>query len=103
MLASERRRFRRIKGFWRAKVSFPGRSPIDCVVRNVSEGGALVELSVAVSAATKLRLYVEAHDVDVECVVRHVSGCYVGVEFVGYSERQRPNLDFGRRLGVSEA
>ena len=57
------------KGFWRAKVSLPGRYPIDCIVKDVSEGGALVELAAPVGIATKLRVYIEEHDVEVECVV----------------------------------
>jgi hypothetical protein len=61
------------KGFWRAKLSLPGRSPIVCIVKDVSEGGALVELVAPVGTATKLRLYIEEHDVDIECVVRHVA------------------------------
>ena len=46
----------------------------------------------------KIAPFIEEHDVDVECVVRHVSGHHVGVEFVGYYERQRQKLNFGRRL-----
>ena len=97
MPASERRRFRRKKGFWRATVSLPGRAPVDCILRDVSEAGALVELAVPPGIATKLHLYVEVHAVDIECVVRHVSGNFVGVEFLRYSDHQRTRLTFGRR------
>ena len=85
------------RGFWHAKVSFPGLPPIDCIVRDVSEGCALLELPVPSKVTTRLHLHIEEYGVDVECDVRHVSGHHVGVEFVGYSERERPVLCFGRR------
>lgn len=53
-----------------------------CIVRNISERGALLEFHGAPPAANRFRLSVDNPAIDAECDVRHRTGTAVGVFFV---------------------
>lgn len=52
-----------------------------CVIRNLSERGALIEFDGVPPAANNMRLLVDFEDFDVECDVRHRSGSAIGLYF----------------------
>lgn len=95
----ERRKHPRRKGFWRALAFLPGRSPLNCVVRDISEGGALLQFSEYPSFPAKFKLFIEAFDCDYVCEVRHSGSYGVGVYFWEKNPRQRDSLlaPFGKR------
>lgn len=99
----EKRKYPRRQGFWRAIACLPGRAPLNCVVRDISEGGARLEFTQVVVFPSRFQLYIEAHNLEYDCEVRH-SGAYgVGVEFM----RSRPCkkqefVHFGRRPKIPE-
>lgn len=95
----ERRKHPRRKGFWRAIATLPGRAPLNCVVRNISEGGALLQFSENPVFPAKFKLFIEAFDCDYVCEVRHSGAQGVGVYFWETNPRQRGDLlsPFGKR------
>lgn len=96
-----RRRHVRRKGFWRALAFLPGRASLNCVVRDISEGGARLEFTEAVRFPSRFKLYIEAHDREYECEVRHAGPHGVGVQFVAMRRcNQAAMVHFGRRSEV---
>ncbi len=95
----ERRKHPRHKGFWRAIVFLPGLTPLHCIIRDISEGGALLEFAVAPRFPNKFRLYIEAHNCEYYCEVRHMSDYGVGVYFLEKRpcQSQENMIHFGRR------
>ena len=77
----ELRKHPRRMGFWCAIAFLPGRTPIHCIVRNISEGGALLEFAAALRFPAKFRLYIEEHNCEYHCEVRHEGEYGVGVFF----------------------
>ncbi|MEZ5816581.1 MAG: PilZ domain-containing protein [Hyphomicrobiaceae bacterium] len=82
----EQRAFGRRESRIHAYVRVPGRSPEHCIVRNFSEGGALIEFDVPFEPPQRFRLSIEAKGVDVMCEVRRREGLSFGVEFVADNE-----------------
>ncbi len=58
-----------------------GRHREACVIRNLSEQGALIEFDATPPPANNMRLVVDFEDFDVECDVRHRSGRAIGLYF----------------------
>lgn len=77
----ERRAFGRRESCIRAVVHIAGRPALYAIVRNYSQGGALIELPEAVDVAGQVRLVIDTHGVDVFCEVRHCNGINMGVRF----------------------
>jgi hypothetical protein len=77
----ERRQFGRRRTVWHAWVKVAGRDREPCVVRNISEGGALLEFEGAVPAAGRLILIIDTLDFELPCHVRHRSQTGLGVNF----------------------
>ena len=100
----ERRKHPRRKGFWRAFACLPGRAPLSCIVRDISEGGARLEFAEALRFPPKFRLFIEAHNIEYHCEVRHVSANSVGVFFYDRTECQSQDYlgHFGRRREVPD-
>ena len=77
----ERRAFGRRESCVRAVVHVSGRPQVHCIVRNYSEGGALLELAEEVITTKPIRLVVESFGFESVCEIRHVRGNFMGVRF----------------------
>lgn len=78
---SERRGFGRREISVAAKLSVPGRGLLPCVVRNVSEGGALLLVDGEIKLPANVRLIIDEQGVDVMCEVRRTGPDGIGVRF----------------------
>lgn len=78
---AEQRQFGRRQTSSHGWVRVRGRPAIPCVVRNISEGGALLEFQTAEMLPYRFRIVIERESIDRECEVRHQTGTSVGVEF----------------------
>jgi hypothetical protein len=79
---AERRQFGRRNTICHAIACARGRPNWPCVVRNVSAGGAMVEIQGSVPLPTRFRLVVSAWQFEAECEVVHRSENAVGVRFL---------------------
>jgi hypothetical protein len=78
----EQRQFGRRQSGAHAWVKVRGRPAIPCVLKNISDGGALLEFVAAEMLPYRFRVTIEAEGVDRDCEIRHQTGNRVGVEFV---------------------
>ena len=87
----DRRRFGRRETNMSASARLSTGSLSACIIRDISEGGALLEFPKAVSQPPRLRLTWDSNH-DVLCDVRHVRGHMMGVQFVqsGIVSVERP-------------
>jgi hypothetical protein len=97
----EQRAFGRRESRIHAFVRVPGRPPEPCVVRNFSEGGALLAFPPAFEPPARFRLTVEAKGVDVMCEVRRRNGEECGVAFVDEASDVSLRLVEGALAGPS--
>lgn len=79
---TEQRRFGRRQTHLIGKLKRPGRSTLEVIVRNVSEGGALIDLGGRHSVPYGFFLTIEGDKRVYGCEVRHHYGQRIGVEFV---------------------
>jgi hypothetical protein len=79
---ADRRAFGRRPTNQYAVAHVAGRAPLRCVVRDISEGGALLEFGEPVLLRNRLRLVWEGSGEQAECEVRHVQGAKAGVQFI---------------------
>jgi len=79
---ADRRVFGRRESFIHAVVRIPGRPPEPCIVRNYSEGGALIEFPSKLEPPQTFRLIIDSKGVDTMCDVRRRNGATVGVQFL---------------------
>ncbi|MBS0244195.1 MAG: PilZ domain-containing protein, partial [Proteobacteria bacterium] len=80
---SDRRAFGRRQSFIHALARIPGRAAEGCIVKNFSDGGALIEFPVEfVQPPQKVRLCIDALGIDAECEVRRHEGKLLGVRFL---------------------
>jgi len=78
----ERRQFGRRNTICHADACVRGRPAWPCVVRNVSAGGAKVEIQGPAPLPTRFRLIVSAWQFEADCEVVHRSENAVGVRFL---------------------
>ena len=78
----ERRAFGRRESCIRAVLHVAGRPCLHVLVRNYSEGGALLELPEPVATSAHVRLVIESHGLDLVCEVRHSRDPSMGVRFL---------------------
>lgn len=78
----ERRKFGRKDTSIEALAQAPGRPAVRCMIRNISQMGALVEFAAPFTCRTGFRLYVEGNRLDAQCQIRRQDGGAFGVEFV---------------------
>jgi hypothetical protein len=78
----ERRQFGRRQSYLHATISARGRPPLPCVMRDVSDGGALLEVSHPEWLPTRFRLMIEATSFEADCEIAHRTETAVGVRFV---------------------
>lgn len=93
MQPSDKRVFGRRESCIHAVVRIPGRGPEPCVVRNFSDGGALIEFAIEIDPPFRFRLVIEAKGVDALCEVRHKRGKAIGIRFVGDDAERQDALD----------
>jgi PilZ domain len=79
--SAERRQFGRRKTYVHAIIKARGRSAMPCVMRDVSEGGALLEVSHPEWLPPRFRLIIEANGFEGDCEVVHRAEDSVGVRF----------------------
>ena len=79
---ADRRAFGRRPTNQHAVAHVTGRAPLRCVVRDISEGGALLDFGEPVSLPHRLRLVWDGSGEHAECEVRHVQGGNAGVQFI---------------------
>lgn len=77
----ERRAFGRRESCVRAVLHVAGRPSVHCIVRNYSEGGALLELAEEVITSKPVRLVVDLLGFETVCEIRHTRGNMMGVRF----------------------
>ena len=77
----DKRRFGRRRSLIHALVITSKGRRIPCLVRNISVGGALLELEQAQLASVTMKLIIEADGFEADCEIRHKSEHGVGVYF----------------------
>lgn len=85
---AEKRQFGRRQTNLRAWIRVAGRPPLPCFVKNLSEGGALLECEGGVWVPFSFRLTSEDKQIDRVCEIRHQTGGNIGVQFVAAAEAQ---------------
>lgn len=78
----ERRQFGRRTTSLHAWIRIPGRPQIACHVRNLSVGGALIDLDVPDWLPYRFRLVIEATRFETDCETRHRGERSIGVMFI---------------------
>ena len=78
----ERRQFGRRKTNTRAWIYPENGGRIACIVRNISEGGALLEIEPGVELPGAFEIRIESEDLRADCEVRHRTAKGAGVYFV---------------------
>jgi PilZ domain len=81
MVGAERRQFGRRQTCVHATIAPRGRPVILCVMRDVSEDGALLEVSHPEWLPNRFRLIVEAFGIESDCEVVRRTDVAVGVRF----------------------
>ncbi len=77
-------RARRARVYKKGKMVFQnGLRSIPCIVRNISQGGALLEFEQAYMLPKHFELYIDLEDYEVSCERRWEEGLRCGVMFVG--------------------
>lgn len=79
--ANEQRKFGRRAVAMRATVEVLGRPHIACVIRNLSEGGALIELIDKAELPRSFGLLLHNSNAIIECALTHRTGNACGVAF----------------------
>lgn len=79
---AEKRQFGRRATNSQAWIKIAGRPTIPCTVRDVSDGGAMIETEPDVWLPFSFRLITADGQVDRICEIRHQRGIRYGVEFV---------------------
>ena len=76
---AERRQFGRQRTYVHGRISARGRPSVTCIMRDVSEGGALLEVSEPQWLPSRFHLIVEADGLEVDCEIMHRAEDAVGV------------------------
>jgi hypothetical protein len=87
---SERRQFGRRNTCLHGWVIREGRPKIACLVRNVSEGGALLEFQVPKGMPFRFTLAIGSKGFQAECEARHQTENWMGVRFVKVEKIAQP-------------
>jgi hypothetical protein len=94
----ERRQFGRRKTSLHGWIVPDGRPRIACVVRNVSEGGALLEFEVPRGLPYWFTLIIESKGFEARCEVRHQSERWMGVQFGRIAKIEEPIAQWSAEL-----
>ena len=77
----EKRQFGRRSTLWHAWIVTNGKQRLPCCVRNVSDGGALLELEVPAWLPDKFILVIEERNLTIRCDLRHRGKHGVGIAY----------------------
>jgi hypothetical protein len=95
--ANDRRRFGRRETNWEGRITWGERRFAQCIVRDISVGGAMVVLREPTWLPYSFMLEIPASGFKTRCEIRHQNELRFGVEFVGlpavtgaHSERGAP-------------
>jgi PilZ domain-containing protein len=92
---------KRARVFKKGKMVFQnGLRSLPCMVRNVSEGGAMLEFETAFLLPQEFNLYIDLEDYEVTCERRWEKGLRCGVEFI--SEKRHKSAQRAQVLKTSE-
>jgi len=83
--AAERRAFGRRSTCIRGIVRIPGRRPVHCIIRNISEAGALLDFGQKPRVPFMFDLTIDGFRGTFPCEVRHDGSTAVGVRFINCS------------------
>ena len=87
---ADRRQFGRRSSVWHAWIVTGTRQRIACCVRNVSTGGALLELAVPATLPQQFELLIEERNLSIRCELRHRGEHGIGISF--------QDVEMGRHL-----
>jgi len=96
--ASDRRQFGRRNTCLHGWMSIEGRPRIACLVRNVSEGGALLECDVPKVMPYRFGLIIECKGFEAWCETRHQKERWIGVRFVRFERVEEPIAQWSPEL-----
>jgi hypothetical protein len=72
----------RPKAFLKATIRFPGRNTtMDCLVRNISPGGARLDVGHAVALPAEFELEIPQRGLTLQCALKWRNACAAGVSF----------------------
>ncbi len=77
----ERRNERRTRVLMPASIHVPGRGPISCSIRDLSDGGARLHVRMYAQLPERFELTVDADGRRFSCEIRHRSGSSINVQF----------------------
>ena len=83
--SADRRQHRRRQTFMPGTVTVAGRTTLRCVIRNISDGGALIVLEQPQILPYGFLLEIDGQDDVYNCEIRHHHGVKIGVEFVTFA------------------
>lgn len=89
---AERRQFGRRQTFKHGWVKIEGRPPVTCIVRNISEGGALLEVPANTWLPFKFRIEIAGEGIATDCEIRHQRDNMVGVCFAVRAAMLEPTV-----------
>ena len=87
---AERRQFGRRQTCLHGWVVVEGRQRLPCLVRNVSEGGALLECSAPKLMPYRFSLVIDCKGFQAWCEIRHQADQWIGVRFVRVDKVEVP-------------
>ena len=99
----DRRQFGRRKTCLHGWIILEGRPRLACLVRNVSEGGALLEFEVPKIMPYRFGIKIESKGFEALCETRHKSDTWIGVQFVRFDQVQQPIVQWSLDLEDSWA
>ena len=77
-----RRQFGRRQTNWHGWVKVRGRPVVPCLVKDFSQGGALLEFEIPPGFPDQFQITIESEKFQSWCKVRHIEPGHMGVEFV---------------------
>lgn len=95
---SERRQFGRRKTCMHGWVVMDVRPKLPCLVRNVSAGGALLELEVPKNMPFRFKLIIDSKGFEALCEMRHTGPGWMGVQFVNFERVVEPIAEWSVEL-----
>jgi hypothetical protein len=90
MSFAERRQFGRRTTCLHGWIQIEGRPRINCLVRNASEGGALLECQVPKIIPFRFGLVIDCKGFEATCEARHHTENWMGVRFVTVKKMEEP-------------
>ena len=94
----ERRHFGRRVSCLHGWLVMEGRARIACVVRNVSNGGALLECPVPKVLPFRFQLVIDCKGFEATCELRHKGETWMGVQFVRLVKVEQPVTEWSPLL-----